>query len=188
MSMAVHRYQETALICEQGHVITDSLEMHFEFKNYSHCPKCGSRLYTKCPNCQSKIFGQAFTQKTYSLANTREVWQKNTNSKLSSIIEKSGEFSCPSYCYKCGKPYPWTAAIIREFEEVIDLSDELDETEKTILKDNFPFLLQDQPGTTSATLKIAKVLTPVMNTTTGKALQSAIAGKFVGKALELLNW
>ena len=187
MAKTTRNFHETAVICTQGHVLTDSLESHQEFLNYSRCSSCGSILLKNCPVCKAKISGQAFHELTYSLSNGIDIWGNSAGHRLHSERKIAGRFMRPSHCHNCGEPYSWTTAAIQEFEEIIELSEELDEPEKAIHQEKFPLLLSEQPGTISAALQISKILKPVMNTT-GQALKSAVASKIVGVALSYFGW
>lgn len=65
-------------------------------------------------------------------------------------------YSAPSYCDKCGKPYPWVEEKLKALDEMIDLMDELDELEKKDLKQSTRDVTTDNPRTHLAALKIKK--------------------------------
>ena len=71
------------------------------------------------------------------------------------------EFKFPKYCYHCGKPLPWTEAILQESSELIDLMDVLTDEQKQALKEYIPNILTETSSTKSSAIKIAKLLKPV---------------------------
>lgn len=70
-----------ARICRKGHTITSSLEKHPDAGEF--CSKCGSPGIDKCESCGAPIKGSR-----------------------KRVI--GGTYEPPAYCYKCGKPFPWT--------------------------------------------------------------------------------
>ncbi|MDU2063744.1 MAG: DUF2321 domain-containing protein [Sporomusaceae bacterium] len=176
-----------AIICLSGHVIASSDEHIQAHALDTNCEICGSDLITNCPKCKFPIRGTSFHCIARQLSNGINAFGESNGSRTQITKSPIGPFKKPAHCYHCGDPYPWTEAAAREFEEIIELSDELDEVEKAILKEKFPFLISEQPGTISAALQINKILKPVMQTT-GAALKSAVASKIAGSALTYLGW
>ncbi len=164
---------DTALICRDGHILTSCLSEDSHFLEVSYCLKCRSKTISSCPHCGKKILGCEGVE--VECARSVETYYDKTMFKL------------PSYCYHCAIPYPWTDAALKEVDAIIELADELDEVDKAILKESFPNILIEGAHTVSSSLKIAKILKPLANTT-GQALKSAIASKVAAKALELLGW
>ena len=165
----------TALICVKGHVLTSCLRDNQHFLQITYCEKCGSEIISACPSCHQEILGcEEFEYESWVYKQVEAYYDEN-------------KFSLPAYCHYCGKPYPWTEFTIQTFEEIIDMSDELDEVDKTILKEKFPQILTNSPGTSAAALRISKTLKTASNITV-QALRSAVASKIVGHALELLGW
>jgi hypothetical protein len=60
------------------------------------------------------------------------------------------DYSKPSYCYNCGKPFPWTAASLEAASELVDDLEALSQEEKQQLKESFPDLVRDTPRTAVA--------------------------------------
>ena len=64
----------------------------------------------------------------------------------------------PSYCKHCGQPYPWTQQKLIALGEVIELMDELNESDKNNLKESAEIISTDNPRTQVGILKIKNVL------------------------------
>ena len=175
-------HYDTAQICAGKHLINVHSSSHPE-SNLKRCSKCGQPTYTACPICNEPIRGCKhidFEKFTSGNMITGEV-----NTRVYTYCQKE-PYEIPLYC-QCGNPYPWTSATLNEIAEIVDLSDELDEVDKAILKEKFPLLLSEQPGTISAAIRIAKILKPFAKTT-GAALQAAVASKVIETVLPLLGW
>jgi len=76
-------WYDTALICENGHVLTDSLRSSPQFAT-KYCEKCGAKTISKCPNCNTDIRGYYHIEGVFS----------------------TGHKKAPNYCHECGQPYP----------------------------------------------------------------------------------
>lgn len=91
---------DVAQICQNGHVI-NSLAQGYPTDNSDYCKDCGSKSITHCPNCQEPIRGSAIGRGTFG---------------------SNSPYPVPSYCQKCGKPYPWTES---KQKALLELSNEL---------------------------------------------------------------
>jgi hypothetical protein len=112
---------KTAQICLNGHIITRSYSSKFQ----KFCTKCGSEAITNCPNCGSILRGR------YEVPGVLDLTADNS--------------PAPSYCYSCGKPYPWTESAL-EVARLLILEDEnLNDTEKEQFSDSLPDLLTESP-------------------------------------------
>lgn len=156
---------DIAQICLKGHLVTSNAGSHPEHKE-TYCSKCGQSTIMQCQHCNTSIRG------AYNVPG---------------VICVGSSFTIPAYCHSCGEPYPWTNATIREFEEIIDMADEIDDVDRAILKEKFPSLLIESTGSTAAALKLSKIL-KYAEFTTIQALKSAFASKLADSALELLGW
>lgn len=96
-------------------------------------------------------------------------------------------FKMPYYCYNCGKPYPWTEALLTETSELIDLMSELTTEQKNELKKYIPNIIVEKSSTKSSAIKISKLLKPVEKSLVD-ALMSTLSGKVVESALSFLPW
>lgn len=123
----------TAQICLNGHVITPDIK---DNGTQTYCTKCGKPIISTCPHCSKPIRGLR-------------------NDDIYYMLE---EYVCPSYCYNCGKPYPWTERILNNATELISLADELDANTKELIKSAIPDLIIDTPSTPVAAAKYSKAL------------------------------
>ena len=93
-------YYDVAQICENGHV-ANSMAQKYPGINQEHCDRCGAPTIMACPSCQTAIRGYYHVTRVVGF----------------------DDYAAPAFCYKCGNPFPWTAARLRAAE---DLADELD--------------------------------------------------------------
>lgn len=121
--MKKERYYETALMCLNGHVITDCLES-FPEKYAKYCTQCGEETISKCPHCQENIRGY------YHIPGV--------------VVVTS--FRPPLFCHNCGKPYPWTERKLKKLSEIIDMDKKLNSSEKQILKETVIDLMRETPS------------------------------------------
>ena len=164
---------EKALICNKGHILTDCIATNQHLLEVNYCKECGSIVISACPSCGAEILGCEQYQYKEWIDHGVETYYTG--------------YTLPKFCHCCGEPYPWMQTILQNLEEIIDMDDELDEVDKTILKEKFPELMIESPGTTAAALRISKTLKAATNITV-QALKSAIASKAVGHALDILGW
>ncbi len=128
-------YYDTAQICLNGHVI-NSFALSSPESNQKHCAECGVPTITACVDCKSLIRGY------YHVAG----------------VFAADHYHKPSYCYDCGKPYPWTKASLDAAQELTDELEQLNAEERQQLKDSLPDLLKDTPRTAVAELRFKKLM------------------------------
>src|SRR5687768_857379 len=105
-------YYDTAQICLNGHVITDSFRSYPQFAR-KHCNKCGAPTVTQCSQCRTEIQGDY---------------------KSEAVVFVTGRIMmAPRFCHECGKPYPWTAAKVEAVKALADEIQELNEGERSML-------------------------------------------------------
>lgn len=126
--------KDTALICENGHLVNDSMKKYPEY-NTKFCKECGAKTVSKCPKCSSEIEGK---------------------------IHYDGIVDCdsieiPSYCHNCGSPYPWTESKLQALKETVDLMEELSIEEKKEFINSAKDIITDNPRTNLSALKLKKV-------------------------------
>ncbi|KAA2282170.1 DUF2321 domain-containing protein [Candidatus Nitrosocosmicus agrestis] len=124
-----------AIICLNGHIISDSIES-FETK-MGFCKDCGKPTINKCQNCKNPIHGDMYIPNFVNAI----------------------QMESPSFCYGCGNPYPWTKSKINALEELIDFEEKLSETNKEDLKKNINDIINETPRTKIATIKFKHLLT-----------------------------
>jgi hypothetical protein len=126
---------DAALICLNGHWISGSFHGMPQF-NQKHCDTCGAETIHACRKCNQDIRGSY-----------------------------PGHFSVnpevPKFCHACGASYPWTADKISAADELADLIDELNDSDRQSLKSTFPDLICNTPRTEVAAVKFGAILKKV---------------------------
>ena len=184
-------FYDTAQICENGHLVTMNFNSNpHNRKNF--CTICSAKTITECPACKKPIQGcliHEYESFDFCIGYNDDVLGNDIGRSSHYEAEYcTTEYELPSYCHNCGAPYPWTEALISSFNEIIDLADEFDVPEKTILKEAFPNLLNDQPKAAVAALKISKLLKKGAEATV-IGLKSAISEKITSELFKnLMGW
>lgn len=177
----------TALICEYGHLISGN---YAQDPAILFCPHCGKPCISVCPACGKPILGDRYErQPVYGACFSHSVFGGDISFSapkgFTNHTIASG--SVPSYCYHCGSPYPWIESLLREADGIVDLIDELDEEQKSALKECFPSLLSDMPSTSRHSLIAAGILQSV-SAIAKTALQNLLAEHMTAFVLSLLGW
>ena len=128
-------FYHTAQVCLNGHMITDSVDEYPEQRK-SFCPRCGARTITNCPSCQSPIHGN------YDCG----------------IVVIGFDDGLDSYCYNCGKPYPWIVSALEATSQLIMEESSLDNLSKNALVDSLPDIISETPKTRLASVRLKKCL------------------------------
>ena len=149
--MGIYR---TAQICLNGHIINDSYDTSPEF-NKSFCPKCGQPTITQCPSCHTNIQGYFDVPGIVDLTTREE--------------------TAPAYCHSCGKPYPWTESNLKAISELLELDEQLQETDKKTMKEILPDLITDTPKSKVAEAKY-KIIMKKAGIATAEAVKDIIIG------------
>ena len=127
----------TAQICQNGHMITSSIESCPELKQI-FCSKCGAKTITACPSCNAPLFGDMY------------------DTDGSAIYGFCA--TVKSYCHNCGKAYPWTESVIQSTTLLIQEEDELTEQLKNATIQSLPDIVTETPATNLAVIRIKKCL------------------------------
>jgi len=127
-------HYETAEICINGHVITDSLSL-FPHQHEEHCHLCGKPTIKACQSCGCAIRG----------------------------LEPAGiicdaDYSPPAFCHSCGAPYPWTEATLVAAKELADELDDLSPEERETLGGSLDDLIADTPRTALAATRFKQLV------------------------------
>ncbi|MDW4160621.1 DUF2321 domain-containing protein [Staphylococcus saprophyticus] len=93
------------------------------------CAQCGEPVLSQCPNCRHYI---------------------------TTLI--SDDNKVPNYCFSCGNAFPWTQNLIDNAIELIALDTNLNENDKTIIKDAIPHLVVESFETPLAQGKTRQVI------------------------------
>ncbi len=119
-----------ATICLNGHVIS-----YRTANKQLFCEECGKKTFSYCPHCNSPIHGKAI---------------------IPGVVDLTGYYEKPYYCYNCGEPYPWTRQIIDHAVELASLDEELTEEDIKLIKEAIPDLIVETPTTPLAVVKYKK--------------------------------
>jgi len=128
-------YYDVAQICLNGHLITD-LAHDYPHHRRNFCAKCGQPTIMQCPECNFGIPGYYH---------------------VSGFIG-GDDFSMPSYCHNCGKPFPWTT---RKIDAAIKLAIEdgkLTDDEVRLFSESIQEIAQDTPETELAATRLKKLI------------------------------
>lgn len=125
-------YYKNATICINGHVMSSSTA-----GSQPYCDICGKHTVSQCVNCSTAIQGDY---------------------EIPEIAVVGFSYYKPSYCYKCGHPFPWTETLINNAVELIALDDNLTDEDKAIIKSALPDLIVETPTTPLATAKYKKFI------------------------------
>lgn len=113
---------DTAQVCLNGHLICTSMEQCPDDAQ-KFCSKCGVATITNCPSCQSILRG--YCDSDYIKPVTVE-----------------------SYCFNCGKSYPWIETAIETTKLIIQEDEELGGQQKTTLIESLPDIIVEAPKPT----------------------------------------
>ena len=121
------RWYDTAQICLNGHTINER-SSSIPVENKDFCEKCGARTITGCEGCGAPIQGFLNIE----------------------LVDYRYDYSPPSFCHKCGTPYPWTESRLEAAQELADELDDLTPREREVLKRSLDDLVADTPRTALA--------------------------------------
>ena len=124
-------YFEMAQICLNGHCITGSVNFSPELTS-PFCEKCGQKTITECLHCNESIRG-VYCEYDVPYVN----------------------YTVPSYCLSCGKPYPWTERILSAAKELIG-EESIDDDTKAELIEVLPDIIADNPRTAVAVSRLQR--------------------------------
>jgi hypothetical protein len=147
---------DTAQICVNGHTVTEYARSQPEHTQ-KFCAKCGAETISSCPSCNHFIRG--FFHMPGDLSMT--------------------EYSAPSFCHNCGKPYPWTETGIKAAKTLISESEKLTAEEKETLNRSLDDIVRDTPNTQVAVIRFKKFLPK-----TGREVADAVRSIVVDIASE----
>jgi len=127
-------------ICLNGHIVCECLKYAPEYAS-NFCRECGEPTISKCKECGSVIEGRIYdAEDPYNSIYTTPI---------------------PSYCFNCGKPFPWTEKRLKLANEEVDDMEGISDEEKEQLKKILPDLTTDKPETSRATSTVRQILAKV---------------------------
>ncbi len=131
------REYHTALICENGHVLSSNLEG--ELNPPSHCPDCGTQALRQCTGCGKPIRGQRYTLPGFTLPGFAP-WPR------------------PAFCHACGEAFLWTEAQRQALLDLVDEAEGLGDDDRKALREILPDLGIEGPRTRFAALRALSLL------------------------------
>jgi hypothetical protein len=85
----------------------------------------------------------------------------------------------PSFCHKCGTPYPWTEKGIKAARDLISEAEKLSPEERETLSKSLDDIVCDTPSTQAAVIRLKKFLPRA-----GKEIADAVRSIMVDIASE----
>ena len=141
----------TALICENGHLITDCIE-YFTELNKPFCKICGAKTYSECPKCGKRIRGMKYFGQF-------DEW------------EEQPDFIFPAYCEECGNAFPWTEKAEAAIKAIIMEDEKLNANEQYNLVNSIPDIMCETPATNLAISRFKKMMKKASQITATAVLQ-----------------
>lgn len=120
--------------CLNGHITSNYVgTAHGNAHMQPFCGMCGAETIVNCPSCR-----------------------KPQRGSLQDVLV-SGDSTPDSYCWSCGKPYPWTEGRISAVAELVQEEEQLSEQDKLTLTTSLPELVSDTPRTTLAATRVRRI-------------------------------
>jgi len=127
-----------AQICKNGHVINTSADRYPE-SNQDYCAKCGAPTIMRCEDCRAPIRGY------YEVPGVIGFF----------------EYERPSFCYKCGSPYPWTRSALQGARELAQTLDGLSAGEIQELQKSLEDIVRETPRAKVAETRFKRIMKKV---------------------------
>jgi hypothetical protein len=102
-------------ICLRGHV--QSADGKNPVEKGEYCQQCGDAVINQCPSCEAPIRGQD--------------------------LHLNYKYVRPSFCYKCGRPYPWMGDRLQTAKELLYHDDKLSQEDREKLWDLLKYVMSD---------------------------------------------
>ncbi|MDA8190066.1 MAG: DUF2321 domain-containing protein [Gammaproteobacteria bacterium] len=130
---------DTAQICLNGHVVNAYTRLD-SGSNQDHCGECGESTVTACATCKTAIRGPLMP---------------------SADFFDASPYPVPSYCHKCGTPFPWTQRRLEATRALADEFEGLTLEEREQLTGALPSLFVDTPKTGAAEFTFKRLMRKV---------------------------
>lgn len=143
------------------------------------------------PHCYTPIHGclNKDSRVTTSALNIGTCTSVIKSHPKTNYLTNQNDYKVPAYCYHCGKPFPWTEALLQEADRIIDMADVLTSEQKSKLKETFPNLIAETQKTISSALTAGNILSKLKpGALVIDALKSATKEHLVPAALKFLRW
>jgi len=128
---------DVAQVCLNGHVTNETFRSSPEF-NKAFCDWCGEKTITECPNCNAEIQG---------FYHGSELFRP--------------PFHPPSYCCKCGKPFPWTDLKIQAAIELGVEAGGLNDEDANEFRESVNDIVRDTPRAQLAVNRFRRIMDKV---------------------------
>lgn len=132
---------DVAQICLNGHIVESSLTLYPE-GHEKFCHLCGAKTIAGCPKCKTGIRGDYY-EDSYA------------RDELGTSI---GIYEVPSFCYNCGKQFPWTESKIRAAHDLAQELENLSKEDKEIMQKSIDDIVMDTTQTELAAIRFKKIL------------------------------
>ena len=140
---------DAAQICLNGHCVNSS-SIDYPGHNEDFCRKCGQPTITGCRKCSAPIKG--YLRGSLSLA----------------------KHVVPSFCHKCGSPYPWTEGRLNVAVEMAKELDGRDEDERNLLASSLDDLVREGPKTDFAATRFKNKLIAKAGSVVAKSFKKVL--------------
>jgi hypothetical protein len=127
----------TAEVCPNGHVSTESADVHPELRE-KFCSQCGEPTMTTCPGCNASIRGDYHVSGAFFLG---------------------GSFEPPAHCHNCGKAFPWTERKIAGAVELLEADGKLSADEIVQVRSDLVEMTKNTPRLQAASMRFKKSMT-----------------------------
>lgn len=131
-------YYDVGYICRNGHWI-NTRGRDYPSRNANFCQQCGADVIHECPSCGRPIRGQLVVPNVVIMT----------------------KVDLPKFCWHCGAPYPWTESRLAAARELIDMANEMEDSDRVALKRAVADVLVDEPRTQVAAQRLRQFLKKV---------------------------
>lgn len=132
---------DIAQVCLNGHPANSSFKDLPQF-NQDYCEKCGERTITLCQKCNTPIRGYYKGHITVK------------------------PYKPPSYCYKCGNPFPWIKIKIQAAIEMLNVNNSLSKEDVEQAKECINDFIRDTPHTQVSASRFKRLMKNIGNEAT----------------------
>ena len=146
-------WYDTAQICINGHTV-NLMSVSRPEHNRKFCDRCGAPTITKCQNCNVSING-FYHEGTADEFDIEGMIEEIVNPPPNITHDYT---TVQSFCHDCGKPYPWTEAILKAAKELSEELDNLSPEERNLLKKSIDDIVRETPQTTVAVSRFKRLV------------------------------
>lgn len=151
--MRENKYYGIAQACTRGHVITIDYD-HETFKRMNFCSICSAPTITKCPTCNHSIRGGLCED---TIEYCMDDYERYNTEEEHHCYSSEYDYHLPSYCEKCGHPFPWTERKISYIKDELSRSGIEDEQIRDLIQ-LLPDLITENMNTQYAVKRFQKIV------------------------------